>query len=524
MKKKNGLALLLCIVTLLAACISGCGQSDAPQTSENEIKLIIQLDVKEAIGLLIINHDIDGNEGTGGISNADKSMIRRNDVLDWTFDKQFYSDSADTVDLTLRFRVITEYCDPNQENIYPEEYTMLLDPVSFKADFGETYHITITGDKINGYQAITDTPSVSENKMTILDNEGNHLGAIDSRANCTAVDRGIFYSIFELGEYQFTADTEYRCFDKENKQDVYLGTLEDQGYEAAYARTEYGGQIYTLAVTGNPMSDTPVPLILLAFDPAAGTMKKHIVSETGFPYACMAVSNGKLLIMNHEMTEPKCDRIYEYDPAAETIKEVLTFSSDTDSLRGVCPAENGFFLLRLKLKNDGENELYLDRYDNSYGKVSEESLSGMLIKAVMENPGIIDRQDALNELGMNVSRFIVQDERYLIYENFGMTRLIIDMQTGEAILVRDDIYSVSLGSGTPFFYRMDFDAEDAEEPDITGLIDGKLLKLDFKPADSHKLIRQVSHSADGTWLIISSDGYSMQDSTFVLHLWTESES
>ena len=58
--------------------------------------------------------------------------------------------------LSVRFRVITEYCDPNYENDYPEEYTVLLDPISFNADFRETYHITITGDKENGYQASLD--------------------------------------------------------------------------------------------------------------------------------------------------------------------------------------------------------------------------------------------------------------------------------------------------------------------------------------------------------------------------------
>ena len=119
--------------------MSGCGEPDAfPQAAEDEIKLIIQLDVKEDIGLLILDNNLDGTETIGGISNADKSMLRHDDLLDWTLSKQDYGNPADSVNLSIRFRVITEYCEPNYESIYPEEYTVLLDPISFDADFGET--------------------------------------------------------------------------------------------------------------------------------------------------------------------------------------------------------------------------------------------------------------------------------------------------------------------------------------------------------------------------------------------------
>ena len=373
----------------------------------------------------------------------------------------------------------------------------------------------------NTSNTVTPDTNASENKMAIIDKSGSRLVEIDSRANCTAVDNGIFYSIFELGENQFTSEAEYHFFNMESRQDTLLGTLEGQGYEAFFTRTEYNNKIYTLAVVGNPMSGAPIPLVLLAFDPEAGTMKTHTVSETGFPYASMAAVNGKLLIMNHEMTDPKCDKIYEFDPATETIKEVLTFSSDTDSLRGISSAENGFYLLRLKVKNGGENELFLDWYDNSYSKGSERSVNEAFINAAMKIPGVLDRQVALNELGMYVNSFTVEDDRYLIYSNFGLTRLIIDLQTDEDVLVKDDIYSVSIGSGDPFLYRMDFDPENVEEPDITGIVDGKLVKLDFSPSDSHKLIKEVSHSSAGTWLIRTSDGFSMQNSTFVLYFWSE---
>ncbi len=366
------------------------------------------------------------------------------------------------------------------------------------------------------------TQPAPENVMDILDKDGAKIGEIDARASCTAMDGGIFYSVFELQDSQKTGNAYYRFYNTNSKQDVYLGTLEGQGYEAYFTRTELDGIVYTLAVVGAADSDAPIKLVLLALDPGAGTMKTHVVSENGFPYASMAVSNGKLLIMNHEMTQPRTDKVYAFDPANETITEALSFSSATDSLRGVSAAKDGFYLLRLKINNGGENEMFLDRYDNGFGKVSEQSVNEALVKATMEVHGIMSRQDALNELGMYLAGFSVEDGRYLFYENFGLTRVILDLQTGDAVLVKEDLYSLTVGSGAPYLYRMDYDPENVPEPEITGVVGAKLVQLDFKPAEPYKLIKDVSHSASGTWLVRASDGGSVMNSTSVLYVWTES--
>lgn len=142
---------------MLTVILAGCGLSrDTVKASENEIMLVIQLDLKEDIGLLILYNSLDGAETSGGVSNADRSMLKHDEILYWSIQKEEYENPADTADLTVRFRIITEYCDPNYENDYPEEFTILLDPISFTADFGRDYHITITGDKTNGYQAALD--------------------------------------------------------------------------------------------------------------------------------------------------------------------------------------------------------------------------------------------------------------------------------------------------------------------------------------------------------------------------------
>ena len=157
MKNKAAAAFLLCAALLFVVCAPGCSLTqDPPKPGSDEIMIKIKLDLKEDIGLLVLFHEVDGDKGGGGISNADKTMLKRDEILYWTFEKQFYENSGDTVDMVLRFTVVTEYCVPNYENIYPVELTVPAGEVSFKADFGKSYPVTITGDKTNGYQAVFD--------------------------------------------------------------------------------------------------------------------------------------------------------------------------------------------------------------------------------------------------------------------------------------------------------------------------------------------------------------------------------
>ncbi len=54
----------------------------------------------------------------------------------------------------MRFRIITEYANPNYEKLYPEDIIRYIDPISWDAHFGESYVVTITGDKTNEYEAV----------------------------------------------------------------------------------------------------------------------------------------------------------------------------------------------------------------------------------------------------------------------------------------------------------------------------------------------------------------------------------
>ena len=120
---------------------------------DDEIAINIKLDTKEDIGLIIFDYIVDNHEYSGGISNANKSLIKRNSNNIIVWNKQELNTNSDTVEIMIQFRIITEYVDPNFENIYPEDITKYLNPISFKANFNESYYINITGDNVNGYEA-----------------------------------------------------------------------------------------------------------------------------------------------------------------------------------------------------------------------------------------------------------------------------------------------------------------------------------------------------------------------------------
>ena len=122
--------------------------------ADDEIALHIQLDTEEDIGLLVYDYRADGHEYSGGISNADGSLIQRGSDNIVVWNKEELNNPSDTFELSMRFRIITEYVAPNYENVYPDDITRYMEPIAWEARLGESYYIAITGDKANGYQAV----------------------------------------------------------------------------------------------------------------------------------------------------------------------------------------------------------------------------------------------------------------------------------------------------------------------------------------------------------------------------------
>ena len=158
MRSKKFLAVLL--VFLCAAGLfwlwwnQPIGGPDA--VAEDEIALRIKLDTREDFGLLLIDYDANGSGGRGGISNANKSLLKHDEQLFYTLPGRAFDDPSDVENLSIRFTVITQYFEPNFDEIYPAEYTIPLDAISLNADFGRSYSIIIYGDMANGYQAVLD--------------------------------------------------------------------------------------------------------------------------------------------------------------------------------------------------------------------------------------------------------------------------------------------------------------------------------------------------------------------------------
>ena len=152
-RKKIGITIAAMVILGLGFIVYNRTNSDRYVPDEDEIALHIQLDTKEDIGLLIYDYRIGNHEYSGGTSNADRSLIKHDSDNIVVWNKTELNNSPDPLELSIQFRIITEYVTPNYENIYPEDITRYLNPISWEAHFGESYVITITGDNIIGYQA-----------------------------------------------------------------------------------------------------------------------------------------------------------------------------------------------------------------------------------------------------------------------------------------------------------------------------------------------------------------------------------
>ena len=154
--KKKKIGTIAATGIVLGLCLVVYNQSipDEYVPAADEIALHIQFDTEEDIGLLVYDYRAGRHEYSGGISNADGSFIKHDSDNMVVWNQAELNDLSDTFELSMQFRIITEYVTPNYENIYPDNITKYVEPISWEAHFGESYFITITGDKINGYHAV----------------------------------------------------------------------------------------------------------------------------------------------------------------------------------------------------------------------------------------------------------------------------------------------------------------------------------------------------------------------------------
>ena len=160
MKKKTTLIIAAVVIVLgLSLVVYNQIISDEYVPADDEIALHLQLDTEEEVGLLIYDYRANSHEYSGGISNADGSLIKHDsdNIVVWNkeeLNNLSLNNLSDTFELSMQFRIITENVAPNYENVYPDDITKYLEPITWEAHFGESYFMTITGDKTNGYQAV----------------------------------------------------------------------------------------------------------------------------------------------------------------------------------------------------------------------------------------------------------------------------------------------------------------------------------------------------------------------------------
>ena len=149
-----GIAAAAVIVLGLSLVIYNQIIPDEYVPADDEIALHLKLDTEEDVGLLVYDYRAGSHEYSGGISNADGSLIQHDSDNIVVWNREELNLSSDTFELSMQFRIITEYVAPNYENVYPDDITKYMEPISWEAYFGESYCITIPGDQTNGYQAV----------------------------------------------------------------------------------------------------------------------------------------------------------------------------------------------------------------------------------------------------------------------------------------------------------------------------------------------------------------------------------
>ena len=96
--RKSGITIAVLLVLELTSCFTQMTR-DAYMPAEDEIALQIQFDIKEDIGLLVYDYCADGHAYSGGMSNADKSLIQHDShmIIGWKKQELNSSSNAGTL-------------------------------------------------------------------------------------------------------------------------------------------------------------------------------------------------------------------------------------------------------------------------------------------------------------------------------------------------------------------------------------------------------------------------------------------
>jgi len=135
---------LLCICVLCGSCACGKTENSKIQADESTFLLNVTVDCEADVYTIHYEYYL-GNTAIGGgtIRNADHSPIKQGDTLTKEFIPDDFPKGADFENFRLELYVVDEHND---------EY-LCNKVIEFKAEYGKTYPILITGSYKNGFSA-----------------------------------------------------------------------------------------------------------------------------------------------------------------------------------------------------------------------------------------------------------------------------------------------------------------------------------------------------------------------------------
>ena len=77
----------------------------------DEFALFFVLDTEEDVGLIVFDYNANGRDFSGGVSNADRTPLKKGEVVIDTRSREELGCEGTTVRLTYELRIITEYVD-----------------------------------------------------------------------------------------------------------------------------------------------------------------------------------------------------------------------------------------------------------------------------------------------------------------------------------------------------------------------------------------------------------------------------
>ena len=383
---------------------------------------------------------------------------------------------------------------------------LLLAPFAFTgcasrlyADQGKADNISKTED------TVPDTEDLPETllDLSVLDQYGSPIAKVQASDIGMITPYGMFYKVYN--EYHIVRT------EKNNNEDVTLAAFDDISYETEYARTILGGKLYTLAISGDLMGNNPFTQWLLEFDLKNGKTERYKISDNGFPYSSLTAIGNKIILFFHDQKDVLNDRIIEFDPASGKTTDIITYYLDNDlkgdTVRSIYSDNDNLYILRIKFNSSSDISMYVDVFDKEYKKIREFDITDIAKEGAAQCMSTEAPEEIANEFSQHISGFRILDGRYLYYQNFSVSRFILDLEKGSLLYAIPEPFMSTPGDGELMFYTiMSIEELKTIDPYAVYRFDKGTLKKDPTiTVNDGQIIVSASSSSDGKYMVTVAD-------------------